>query len=186
MVYASADAAVPAAVAVDPSATPPARTCATAISLPGTEIVARFEPQVPATLGTVVRPDGSVDRCEIISAKAVQKRVTPRPISPASTPSAPARAGRRPSVKFALAPPPAESDLTPLDEAAWRRLEDQLGFVRMEPAERSLAARLIGTRASGGGDRYWMMALGGVLALFVIELALTRAWSAAAAEGRAR
>jgi len=150
----------------------------------GTEIVARFEPQVPATLGTVVRPDVSVDRCEIISGEGrSEARYAATDLAGVYTIRAGPR-GPAPSVKFALAPPPAESDLTPLDEAAWRRLEDQLGFVRMEPAERSLAARLIGTRASGGGDRYWMMALGGVLALFVIEMALTRAWSGT--QGRTR
>jgi hypothetical protein len=51
----------------------------------------------------------------------------------------------------------------------------------MEPTGRPLAARLVGTRASGGGDHFWLVALAAVLALFVIELALARAWSAPAA-----
>jgi hypothetical protein len=58
----------------------------------------------------------------------------------------------------------------------------------MEPTDRSLAARLMGARSGGvGRDRYWLLAIAAVLALFVVELALTRAWSAdARAEGAAR
>jgi hypothetical protein len=146
----------------------------------GDEIVARFEPQVAATRGTVFRPDGSTDRCEIISAEGrSEARYADTALAGVYTIRAGGR-GADASVKFALAPPPYEADLTPLDEAAWTRLQDELGFARMEPTERSLAARLIGTRRGGGGERYWLLALGGVLALFVIELALTRAWSAEA------
>ena len=144
----------------------------------GTEIVARFEPEVSATRGTVIRPDRSVDRCELISAEG---RTEARYAATALAGVYTVRAGTRaadPSVKFALAPPDEESDLAPLDEATWQRLQEQLGFTRLEPVGRSLAARLIGTRAGGGGERYWLLALGGVLGLFVIELALTRAWAA--------
>jgi hypothetical protein len=144
----------------------------------GAEIVARFEPQVPATRGTVIRPDGSTDRCEIISAEGrSEARYAATDLAGVYTIRAGARAAD-PSVKFALAPPSHEADLTPLDEAGWARLQDQLGFTRMEPTERTLAARLIGTRSSGAGERVWLIALAAVLALFVIELTLMRAWAA--------
>lgn len=157
----------------------------------GSEIVARFEPAVDALRGTVVRPDRSVDRCELISGEGrTEARYAATDLAGVYT----IRAGTRaadPSVKFALAPPAAESDLAPLDESAWRRLQEQLGFTRLGPSDRSLAARLVGTRAGGRGDRYWLIALAGVLGLFVVELALTRAWypapvAAATAQGAAR
>jgi hypothetical protein len=152
----------------------------------GTEIVARFEPQVPATRGTVIRPDGSSDRCEIISAEGrSEARYAATDLAGVYTIRAGARAVD-PSVKFALAPPPYEADLTPLDDAGWAKLQDQLAFTRLEPTDRSLAARLIGTRSSGAGEQIWMIALGGVLGLFVIELALTRAWSSASVADGAR
>jgi hypothetical protein len=156
----------------------------------GTEIIARFEPQVTATRGTVIRPDGSADRVEIDSAEGrSEARYGATDLAGVYTIRAGPR-GAEPSVRFALAPPAGEADLTPLDEAGWARLQEQLGFTRMEPADRPLAARLVGARATAvaQGDRYWLLALGGVLALFVIELALARAWSAVdvRAEGAGR
>jgi hypothetical protein len=150
----------------------------------GTQIVARFEPEVAATRATVVRPDGSIDRCEIISGEGrSEARYAGTDLAGVYTIRAGPRGADR-SIKFALSPPSHEAELTPLDETGWSRLQEQLGFTRMEPSDRSLAARLVGTRDSGAGDRYWLLALGGVLALFVIELALTRAWTAAERVGR--
>ncbi|MEA2735956.1 MAG: hypothetical protein QOE14_2407, partial [Humisphaera sp.] len=150
--------------------------------LAGAEIIARFEPEVNATRGVVVRPDGSSDRCEVISAEGrSEARYAATAAAGVYTIRAGPRGGER-AVMFALAPPVEESDLTPLDEPAWRRMEEQLGFTRLEPDGRPLAARVVGQRSgAGGGDRSWLAALAGVLGLFIIELALARAWSAAPA-----
>jgi hypothetical protein len=146
----------------------------------GQELVARFEPAVDAPGATVTRPDGSRDTCEIVPGDGrSEARYGPTLLAGAYT----IRAGDAPPVWFAVAPPPTESDLTPLDEAGWDRLREQLGFVRMETSAggRTLAARLVGGRDHTGvapADRYWLAALAGVLMLFVIELALARAWAA--------
>jgi hypothetical protein len=153
----------------------------------GQELVATFIPPLPPGVraATVNRPDGSRDTCDVTTIDQRSEaryartdlpglyaiRVAPRPApgTPPGTPPAPERV-----VTFSVAPPATESDLDPLAEADWKKLETRLGFPRVEGGEKPLAARLSVTR---GGSEYWLAALAAVMGLLVIELALTRAWS---------
>ena len=147
----------------------------------GAEVVARYEPEVNEPRATVVRPDRSRTTIELVSSDGrSEARYAATDLAGIHTVRAGPRGAER-SVLFSVAPPAEESDLTPLDEPAWTRLQEQLGVTLMEPASgtRSLASRLIRTREDGAArDQYWLAALAGVLGLFVVELTLARFWSA--------
>jgi hypothetical protein len=79
-------------------------------------------------------------------------------------------------IAFAVTVPRDESNLSPLPPARWERLEKMLGFHRAEPDPASVSAEFAAARRR---EELWPLLLGGVLALAVLELALTRFWLAA-------
>jgi hypothetical protein len=79
-------------------------------------------------------------------------------------------------IAFAVTVPRDESDLSPLTADSWNRLETMLGFHRSEPDPASVSADFAASRRR---QELWPLLLAGVLALAVLELALTRFWSIA-------
>jgi hypothetical protein len=75
---------------------------------------------------------------------------------------------------FVVHAPPDESDIRPLTAQRWQWLADSLRLRRMEVDDPNLAPA---RRGEGRTPDLWLAALAGVLALFVAELALSRAWS---------
>jgi hypothetical protein len=145
----------------------------------GSELVAQFDapatPAAGARGGTVTRPDGSRDTCAVTTIdRRIEARYARTDLPGLYTIQVGPRADAERRAVFSVAPPAIESDLTPLAESDWERLERSIGFTRLEAGEKPLAARLSGTR---GGSEYWLAALAGVMGLLVIELAMTRAWS---------
>jgi hypothetical protein len=144
----------------------------------GQELVAVFDPPAPAgARGVVVRPDGSRDPCDV---STIDQRSEARYGKTDLPGLYTIRVGAAPAQRseiFSVAPPAIESNLEPLAEPDWKRLESALGFTRLEGGDdRPLATRVSATR--GAGSEYWLSALAGVMGLLVIELALTRAWGA--------
>ncbi|MEO6436177.1 MAG: BatA domain-containing protein [Tepidisphaeraceae bacterium] len=146
----------------------------------GEEVVATIAPAVDAKRGSVIRPDNRGDECDITSAEGRSELRYARTDLPGLYTI---RVGPRPSerrVVFSVAPPPDESDLSPLARSHWDLLAARLDFERMESGARRLATRLGDAR---GGGEYWLVALLGVLGLLVIEMTLTRRWSASGGAG---
>jgi len=143
----------------------------------GSELVTIFDPAVPsgARGGTITRPDGTRDTCGVSTIdQRSEARYTRTDLPGLYTIQVGPRGGERRAI-FSVAPLAIESDLTPLAEDEWKRLERSLGFTRLDAGERPLAARVSATR--GGGNEYWLAALAAVMGLLVIELAMTRAWT---------
>jgi hypothetical protein len=145
----------------------------------GAELVAVFDPPiapVAARGGTVTRPDGTRDTCGVTTIdRRSEARYTRTDLPGLYTIQVGPRGAERRAI-FSVAPPAIESDLTPLSETDWKRLAGSLGFTRVEAGEKPFAAS--GGRTRGGGNEYWLAGLAGVMGLLVIELAITRAWSA--------
>jgi hypothetical protein len=78
------------------------------------------------------------------------------------------------TVHYVVTPPRDESDLTQLDDTAWQRLEDSLGFRRLDTSEEPIAAVM---SASRDGREIWAILLCGVMVLGVMELAMARSFS---------
>lgn len=143
-------------------------------ALMGDELIATFEPAINSVRTLVIRPDGTRDTAEVNTIDdRSEARYARTDIAGLYTVRAGARGER--SETFCIAPPAEESDLASLDESRWQELSGALGFTRMEPSATPLAARLVGRR---GGEEHWLAALSGVLVLLVLELGLTRLWSA--------
>jgi hypothetical protein len=67
--------------------------------------------------------------------------------------------------------PPAESDLTPLNDQQWQRLESALEFERTSSDPGSIAAATIESRSA---RELWPLLLAGVAILSCVELMLAR------------
>jgi hypothetical protein len=143
----------------------------------GAELVAVFDPPVPTAArgAVVIRPDGTRDTSGVTTIDQRSEARYARTDLPGLYTIQVGPRGSERRATFSVAPPGIESDLSPLAEADWKRMETSLGFARMDAGEKPLAARLSATR---GGSEYWLAALAGVMGLLVIELALTRAWGA--------
>jgi hypothetical protein len=76
---------------------------------------------------------------------------------------------------FVVAPPEEESDLTPLDGARWRSLEQSIGFTRIESGGDRPLAPLVS--AERGGRELWLTVLCVALAVALGEVALARFWT---------
>jgi hypothetical protein len=61
-----------------------------------------------------------------------------------------------------------------LTSERWQWVEQSLGFRRLDPAERPIAAAVAETR---GSRELWPVLLGAVLVLAVLEMAVARRWS---------
>ena len=86
-------------------------------------------------------------------------------------------AGQERVERFVVRPPTSESDLKPLSELDWSRLERSLGFRRVNPSARAIVP--VAT-AGDAGRELWLPLLLGAFSLVGVELILTRFWS----EGR--
>ena len=78
------------------------------------------------------------------------------------------------TLHFVVATPRVESDLTQLDGAEWKAMEQGLGFERIETTDQPIAAAMSGSR---DGHELWPVLLCAVLVLGVLELAMSRAYS---------
>jgi hypothetical protein len=141
----------------------------------GDEVVAAIAPVEGASRGVVIRPDGSRDACEVSTPSEERSELRyartnlPGIYTMRVGPRAAGSAER--GVMFSVAADPAESNLTPMAEADWQQLADQLGFTQVEMTE--------GARLESGREEveYWMILIACVLGLFVLEMGLTRYWA---------
>jgi hypothetical protein len=76
---------------------------------------------------------------------------------------------------FVVQTPRVESDLSPLTEKRLRELSSAIGFEVIDPGEQSIRASVTSAR---GGRELWIVFVGGVLALAILELTVLRRWSA--------
>lgn len=157
--------------------------------MPGQELLASFDALPDVARAAVQRPDGTREVIELdevdgrLEARYADTRVpglyTIRPQRPPAAPGvagAAASAGALPAAVFSVAPPAEESDLTPLSPQRWQEISGALGFRNVySPATLAETGAGAGERASG---EYWLALLAAVLGLFVIELAMARAWTA--------
>jgi hypothetical protein len=143
----------------------------------GQELLANFTPPAPGVHGEVIRPDGSHDECDLTTiAPRTEARYRRTDLPGVYTLRVGPRKGER-SAQFTVAPPAAESDLTPLTQADWNRLETALGFKRIDLAQGISSNVATAAGSAHGGGEYWLAALTAVMVLLVVELALTRAWA---------
>jgi hypothetical protein len=77
-------------------------------------------------------------------------------------------------VHFVVQSPRGESDLTPLSAEQWERLEENLGFTRVDTDRQTLGPILAAERR---GRELWLELMVGVLILGVVEMGLARWWS---------
>ena len=85
------------------------------------------------------------------------------------------------TVPFAVAPDPAESDLTPVADADWPSLLARVGGDRVDATREAIAAAV--DRGRGGRD-LWLPLLVAVGLLSAVELTLGRRWSTTAGRGK--
>jgi hypothetical protein len=145
--------------------------------LPGQPIGFTFEPgadDAAASSATMARPDGTrvivnVRRAADHAEVRYENTRAPGQYVLNVTSADGAR-----SIPFVVRPPPAESDLTPLNEQQWDRLEQALMFDRVSPDGPSLA-QVAG--ASRSARETWPFLLAIVIVLAVGELLLARLWS---------
>ncbi len=143
----------------------------------GQELLANFTPPAPGVHGEVIRPDGSRDECDLTTiAPRTEARYRRTDYPGLYTLRVGPRGGER-SAQFSVGPPPVESDLTPLTEADWQRLEKAIGFRRLDLSEGVTANVALSAGTGHGGGEYWLAALTAVMVLLVVELAMTRAWA---------
>jgi hypothetical protein len=121
----------------------------------------------------VFRPDGSRDTAEVADLGGRSEvRYSNTRLAGVYTVRMGPRGGEQ-SARFAVAPSPLESDLTPLTSAQWRELSDQLGFERLPDA----AAPAASVAAALSGSEWWLMLLLAAVLLMLVELAVTAHWS---------
>ena len=149
---------------------------------PGRELVATFDAELNATRATVERPDGRRDAIDLLSMEGWSEARYAETRLPGVYTIRPQRRTPRgqeanAGILFAVAPSAAESDLTPLSRQRWSELSTSLGFTKLESPTALVAQR---AAEESAGTRYWLAALAGVFGLFVVELALTRAWAGGA------
>lgn len=78
------------------------------------------------------------------------------------------------TLHYIVRPSSEQSDLTPLTQQQWTDLAGMMSFTLVDPQKQSVAALAAGVRS---GHELWGTLLGAVLALGMIELALTRWWT---------
>src|SRR5262249_34703992 len=96
----------------------------------GSELVALFDPPVAAgaRAGIVTRPGGSRDTWGITTVdRRSEARYARTELPGLYTIQVGPRGSERRAI-FSVVPPPIESDLTPLTESDWKRLERSIGF----------------------------------------------------------
>lgn len=144
----------------------------------GDEVVLTIAPAMESSRGVVTRPDGVSEACEVstpvegLSEVRYSRTDVPGVYTARVIPRGGTEKERR--LTFAVAPGEAESDLSPMPQERWQELERWLSLSRMEAGSGDLAPRRDGV---DGKEEYWTILVGGVLSLFVLELALTRYWS---------
>ena len=141
----------------------------------GEELVATFVPPVEGSRATVSRPSGPVEQVDVARLEDRSEVRYGKTDVPGVYRISAGPRGKERTAAFAVAASPAESDPTPLTDAQWRDLAARYGFALMEPDDRPLAARLTPGVVAGGE---WIVVLSAVLALLVLEMGLTRLWSA--------
>jgi hypothetical protein len=77
-------------------------------------------------------------------------------------------------VHFVVQSPRGESDLTPLSSDQWQKLEQNLGFVRVDMDRQNLGPVLVAERR---GRELWLELVVIALVLGVAEMALARMWT---------
>jgi hypothetical protein len=77
-------------------------------------------------------------------------------------------------VHFVVQSPRGESDLTPLTAEQWTKLEQNLGFRRVDMDRQNLGPMLVAERR---GRELWLELVVIALALGVAEMALSRMWT---------
>lgn len=82
--------------------------------------------------------------------------------------------GKEKTIHYVVTPSSGESDLTPLTSEQWQRLQERVGFERMDPARSAVAAAVARDRV---GRELWPLLLGIVLALAAVEMSLAKMWS---------
>lgn len=145
----------------------------------GQELTAFFDPPVTGSRGTVIRPDGTRDACDVATIDNRSEARYGRTDLPGLYTIRAGARGQERSATFSVAPPTSESDLTPLSDAQWKDLATRYGFTRVEPGDAALAGRSNDDRAEQG--EFWIWALAGVVTLLVAELALSSRLEAQAA-----
>ncbi len=83
------------------------------------------------------------------------------------------RAGNS-DILFAVQPPREESDLTPVSPERWRGLKKDLGFEEIDPERETVGAAIVHVR---NGRELWLVCLGGVVFLGMVELWIGGYWS---------
>jgi hypothetical protein len=142
----------------------------------GQEIVATFSDAPEPRRASIQRPDGSHAAIEPF---AVGGRVEVRYAQTDQPGQYIVRAGGHKRAdeaaqSFIVHAPADESDIRPLTAPRWKWLAESLRLRRMEVDDPNLAPA---RRGEGRTPDLWLAALAGVLALFVADLALSRAWS---------
>ena len=144
---------------------------------PGQEIRARFTNMPDNGRGTLTMPGGRRTVLQASGYEGNYEVTTSDTNVPGLYTLRAAVAGQERVERYVVRQPSAESDLKPLSELEWSRLQRSLGFRRANPTARAI---LPATMSGRQGRELWLPVLLGAIVLVGLELMLTRFWS----EGR--
>ena len=141
----------------------------------GQELRARFADAPEQMRATVVDPDGRPTTLQASVGGGNYEVATAETRVPGLYTVRAKVGGQDREERFVIRPDPSESDLKPLDDSRWVKLQQSLGFHRSGAGARALVAASVQPVRE-----LWLPLLLGAFSLLIIELTLTRFWS----EGR--
>lgn len=144
----------------------------------GDPLVARLDAATAEKSLHLLRPDGSRDDAALDLSRDSAGLIARYPAT--RTPgqyvlSYEAPAGTKREARFAVRPPAAESDLTPLGPESWDRLRHSIGFEELAADDANAAGFL--TSLGRFRNDLWLPLLATVVGLILLETAASRAWS---------
>lgn len=144
---------------------------------PGQELRARFTDAPDDVSAIVTMPGGRRVVLQASGYEGNYEVTTPDTHAPGVYTVRATVGGQERVERFVVRHPPGESDLRPLDDSQWAKLQRSLAFRRTNPNARAILPPSVAGR---DGRELWLPLLLAAFALVAVEMMLTRFWS----EGR--
>jgi hypothetical protein len=143
---------------------------------PGLEIRARFADMPDNARATLTSPDGVRSALKASGYDGNYEVATTETSLPGLYTLRALVSGTERVERYVVSHSPAESDLKPVSELEWSRLQRSLAFRRSNPSARAI---LPATSSGRDAKELWLPVLLGAIVLVALELLLTRFWSEA-------